>query len=191
MVVFTDLDGTLLDHDTYSFQPAVSALQRLRELHVPVVFVTSKTFQEVDHWRKVMNNQSPFAVENGAAVYAREGDPPLPKDAAGQCEGYEMVEFGVPYHDLTRALKWAARETGCRVRGFADMTAQEISRECDLPLEQALLAKTRQYDEPFRLIKGDPESLRRAVERRGLRLLRGGRFFQLPDTTTKQMLYFF
>ncbi len=43
-IVFTDLDGT--DHTTYSSQPAVSALDRLRQSGVPVVFVTSKTFKK-------------------------------------------------------------------------------------------------------------------------------------------------
>jgi mannosyl-3-phosphoglycerate phosphatase len=185
MVVFTDLDGTLLDRNTYSFQPAEPALQRLRDLQVPVVFLTSKTFQEVDLWRTRMDNHSPFAVENGAVVYAPIGNPSLPGDAVQRGESYEMVEFGVNYHDLTLWLKWAARESGCRIRGFADMTAEEISNECELPIEQAVLAKTRQYDEPFRLIKGDPESLRRSIERRGLKLTRGGRFFHVTGHNDK------
>jgi mannosyl-3-phosphoglycerate phosphatase len=65
------------------------------------------------------------------------------------------------------------------------MTAEEISRDCDLPLEQAVLAKTRQYDEPFRLIKGDLDSLRRALERRSLRLTQGGRFFHVTGHNGK------
>jgi mannosyl-3-phosphoglycerate phosphatase len=185
MVVFTDLDGTLLDQGTYSFRAADQALQKLRELHAPVVFVTSKTFREVDLWRTKMNNNDAFAVENGAAVFAPKGDPPLANEAAQDFDGYEMVAFGIAYRDLTRALKGAARESGCQIRGFVDMTAEEISRDCDLPLEQAVLAKTRQYDEPFRLLKGDVESLRRALERRSLRLTRGGRFFHVTGHNGK------
>jgi mannosyl-3-phosphoglycerate phosphatase len=184
-VVFTDLDGTLLEYDTYSFKPAVPALERLRELQIPVVFVTSKTLPEVDFWRKAVGNQSPFAVENGAAVFAPLGDPPLSLDATRQCEGYEMVEFGVPYRDLTLALKGASREGGCRIRGFGDMTAEEITRECEIPLEQAVLAKLRQYDEPFRILKGDPAVLKRALERRGLKLTSGGRFFHVTGSNDK------
>lgn len=183
-VVFTDLDGTLLEHGTYSFRPAVPALERLRELHIPVVFVTSKTLPEVDFWRKALDNRSPFAVENGSAVFVPVGDPPL-SERARLSDGYEMVELGVPYSDLTRALKGAARESGCRIRGFADMTAEEITRECDMPLEQAVLAKVRQYDEPFRLLKGAPSSLARALERRGLKLTSGGRFFHVTGRNDK------
>jgi mannosyl-3-phosphoglycerate phosphatase len=39
MLVFKDLDGTLLDRETYSFQAAKPALERLRQLDVPLVFV--------------------------------------------------------------------------------------------------------------------------------------------------------
>jgi mannosyl-3-phosphoglycerate phosphatase len=184
-VVFTDLDGTLLEYDTYSFQPAVPALERLRELQIPVVFVTSKTFPEVDFWRKTLDNRSPFVVENGSAVFVPIGDPPLSERAGRFGDGYEMVELGVPYPELTRGLKGAARESGCRIRGFADMTAEEITRECDMPLEQAVLAKMRQYDEPFRILKGDPGVLARALERRGLKLSSGGRFFHVTGRNDK------
>lgn len=185
MVVFTDLDGTLLDHHTYSFEPALVALQRLRELDVPVVFVTSKTFPEVEFWRRELNNHSPFVVENGAAVFAPKGHPTLPQAVTGPHEEYEMVEFGVSYGELTGALKDAARDSGCRVQGFADMSAGEVSRSCQISLEQATLAKARRYDEAFRLIEGDVEALQRAIERRGMRLTRGGRFFHVTGQNDK------
>lgn len=34
-LVFTDLDGTLLDHDTYSWEAARPALDRLKRQQVP------------------------------------------------------------------------------------------------------------------------------------------------------------
>jgi mannosyl-3-phosphoglycerate phosphatase len=184
-VVFTDLDGSLLDHDTYSYEAALPALERLHTLHVPVVFVTSKTFEEVVLLRNKIGNRSPFVVENGAAVFAPKGNPPLPSGRIQQRESYDMVELGIPYGQLTRALKGAARESGCRIRGFADMTASEISRDCDLTPEQAVLAKARQYDEPFKVLKGNPETLLRALEKRGLRLTRGGRFFHVTGHNGK------
>lgn len=185
MVVFTDLDGTLLDHHTYSFEPALRALERLRELDIPVVFVTSKTFPEVDFWRRELNNHSPFIVENGAAVFAPRGRPALPKEVSRPYEEYEMVEFGVPYGGLTAALKAAASESGCRVRGFADMSVREVSRICQISLEQAVMAKARRYDEAFQVIEGGVEVLQRAVERRGMKLTRGGRFFHITGHNDK------
>jgi ribonucleotide monophosphatase NagD (HAD superfamily) len=45
-LVFTDLDGTLLDHDTYDWTPARDALDRLTRAGIPVVFTSSKTAAE-------------------------------------------------------------------------------------------------------------------------------------------------
>jgi len=185
LVVFTDLDGTLLDSESYSFQPAVPALRALKNRFAPVILVSSKTVREVEFWRSQVDSQSPFVVENGGAVFANRGNPALPKHVARHSGGYEMVEFGVAYRFLTRALKGAAREAGCRVRGFADMKAQEISLLCNLPIWQAALAKRRRYDEPFLLIEGTAAELQNAVEKRGLKLTRGGRFFHITGRNDK------
>lgn len=185
-IVFTDLDGTLLDHETYSFAPALPALARLRALGIPVVLVTSKTFAEVVPVRRELSNDDPFIVENGAAVFARPGHPALNSALFRQDGEYEVAEIGTRYEDLVRILSVAAQESRCIVRGFSDMSAAEVSRECGFSLDQAQLAKARDFDEPFHLIEGDLASLRYAVERRGARLARGGRFFHITGLNDKE-----
>ncbi len=69
IVVFTDLDGSLLDFDHYSFEGARLSLERLKRHHIPVVFTTSKTRREVEVLRQEMGIDAPFIAENGAAVY--------------------------------------------------------------------------------------------------------------------------
>ena len=46
-LIFTDLDGSLLDHNTYSFDPAAELLLQLEQQQIPVIPVTSKTRAEV------------------------------------------------------------------------------------------------------------------------------------------------
>src|SRR5687767_8386866 len=171
IVIFTDLDGTLLDSETYAYHPALPALELAKSRDVPVVFVTSKTFVEVEVLRRSIGNDSPFVVENGAAIFAPPGTLQLRPGLMKIREDYDVAEIGTPYIELTRILKTAARETGCVVRGFADMDAREISRESGLDLEQAALASQRGYDEPFLLLEGDADALRRAIERRGAQLV--------------------
>ena len=186
IVVFSDLDGTLLDRQTYSLEGALPAVEKLRELNAPLVLVTSKTFDEVLFWREQIDNHSPFVIENGAAVFAQQGDLQFPPRAAVRpYKGYDRVEFGVRYRKLVRDLKSAARESGCRVRGFADMDVHEVAEECDLPIQQAAMAKARLYDEPFRLTEGDVGALALAIEDRGLRLTRGGRFHHITGRSDK------
>src|SRR4030042_1090542 len=82
ILVFTDLDGTLLDHRNYSFEPARPALRLLRESGIPLIICTSKTRAEVEEIRAALGNTDPFVVENGGAVFVPEGDLPIGLHAA-------------------------------------------------------------------------------------------------------------
>ncbi|MEM6509588.1 MAG: HAD hydrolase family protein, partial [Pseudomonadota bacterium] len=72
-LIFTDLDGTLLDHDSYECEVIKPFLAKLNDTGVNVIFNTSKTFAEVTDIQKGLDHHQPFIVENGAAVY-------IPKD---------------------------------------------------------------------------------------------------------------
>jgi len=72
-LVFTDLDGTLLDHDTYSWAAAAPALEELQRREIPLIFCTSKTDAEVQALRRAMGNSHPFIVENGGAIVIPPG----------------------------------------------------------------------------------------------------------------------
>ena len=37
LLVFTDLDGTLLDHDTYSFEAALPCINLLKNNDIPII----------------------------------------------------------------------------------------------------------------------------------------------------------
>ena len=47
LIIFSDLDGTLLDHDDYRWQAADPALARLRAANIPLVLNSSKTVPEI------------------------------------------------------------------------------------------------------------------------------------------------
>jgi predicted mannosyl-3-phosphoglycerate phosphatase (HAD superfamily) len=67
-VVFSDMDGTLLEHSTYSFAEAQPALDLLKSRGIPLDVCTSKTRSEVEFWRRLLGNKHPFIVENGGAA---------------------------------------------------------------------------------------------------------------------------
>jgi mannosyl-3-phosphoglycerate phosphatase len=186
-VVFTDLDGTLLDRETYSWEPARPALDRLRRHGVPWIFVTSKTRAEVELLRQRLGNEHPFIVENGGAAFVPHGYFPFTIPAAATTrDGYDVIEFGAPYGILTSALDGAAQESGCRVQSFHQMTVGEIAAACDLPPAEAALAKQREYDEPFTAL--DPAGdaiLLAALTARGFRTTRGGRFYHVCGDNDK------
>ena len=188
LVVVTDLDGTLLDHDTYAFDAARPALDRLRRDGVPVVLCTSKTRAETERLRAAMDNTHPFIVENGGAVVIPDGYFPFPIEAqrAEVRGGMAVIVIGDMYAELVSTLARASRETGVRARGFANMTDIEVAESTGLPAEQASLARRREFDEPFEVLDGqDATPLLDAIVRLGKRWTAGGRFFHLTGASDK------
>lgn len=76
LLVFTDLDGTLLDHESYDWSPARQALNRLAALGALVVPATSKTRAEVAPLMAALGLTGPAIVENGAGVAYLPGPVP-------------------------------------------------------------------------------------------------------------------
>jgi len=69
IIVFTDLDGTLLHPKTYSFDAAMPALKLIKEKDIPLILCSSKTRAEIEVYRKKLDNQHPFVSENGGGIF--------------------------------------------------------------------------------------------------------------------------
>lgn len=185
-VLFTDLDGTLLDHQSYSWEPARPAIERLKNLAIPWVFVTSKTRAEVEPLREQLGNRHPFVVENGAAAFVPHDYFTFSVPQAAVRDDYYVLEWGRQYTYLVSCLKEAAERSLCRVRGFNDMMTAEIILICDLSFKQATWAKEREYDEPFLILDLERErQLLEAIEDLGLHWTKGGRFWHITGENDK------
>jgi mannosyl-3-phosphoglycerate phosphatase len=68
-IVFTDVDGTLLDHDTFSYRSAEEGLALLRGSGIPLVLVSSKTLPELTKLHSELSLTSPIIFENGGGIY--------------------------------------------------------------------------------------------------------------------------
>ena len=134
LIIFSDLDGTLLDHDDYRWQAAGPALDRLKAAQIPLVLNSSKTMPEIRALREELGNNDPFIVENGAAVV-------IPPHALGNAEE-EVVNFGAT-RDRVLEVLGAQRKRGARFTSFADMSANELAAETGLDPAAAGRAKER------------------------------------------------
>lgn len=176
LVVLTDLDGTLLDHHTYSADAAKPALKTLKQLGIPVIFNTSKTRDEVIGLRQQLDNHDPFVCENGSAVFL-----PRPDQS-----GYNPEILGASYQDILKALH-QLRAEGFRFRGFNDMPASEVAALTGLSLDEAHLAKQRHASEP--LVWTDSDEARQrftdSLTHFGLHATQGGRFLHVMGNTDK------
>ena len=134
LIVFTDLDGTLLDHDTYSWQEAAPALEALRIKGVPLILCSSKTRAEMLVLWQELGLSHPFITENGGGIFAPETNPIT---GAGHWQpagpGWRGITLGRPVKELRAALDGFKHETGAR--GFGDMTDAEVGRTDGTRLE--------------------------------------------------------
>jgi len=178
LIVFSDLDQTLLDGRDYSYAKAVPGLQSLEEQGIPLVLCTSKTRSEVEFYRDRLRNRRPFVVENGGAVYVPFGYFGFDFAYDRRTADCFVLEMGIPYRLLVRALAELKRKTGLPLRGFSDMTIQEVASRCRLSLRQAAWAKRREYDEPF-LIPAPEAAADAVIAAADIPVTQGGRFFHL------------
>ncbi len=185
LVIYTDLDGTLLDHVTYSWSAALPALDALRDRKVPLVFCTSKTRAETEYWRTQIRTHHPFIVENGGAFYVPPKYFPFSMQWGLHRDGYAVSEIGCPYDELVEVLRVVSAEIRCRVRGFHDMSVREVGERCGMSPEQAELAKQREYDEPFEILDPPGTRLLQGIENHGKRWTCGGRFYHILGANDK------
>jgi len=186
VLVFTDLDGTLLDHHTYSFEPALPALKALKEKNIPLIICTSKTRAEIEKWRLELHNDHPFISENGGAIFIPKGYFSHKFFFEREKDNYFVIELGTPSAQLREILNRIRNSLHLELKGFGDLSPEEVARLCGFSPEEARLAKKREYDEPFLL---DEESAIKKIQKMAslsnLQVTRGGRFFHLMGENDK------
>jgi len=187
IIIYTDLDGSLLDATSYSFNAAEDALSAIHRLGAALILVSSKTRAEIEPLRLRLHHFHPFIVENGGALYVPRGYFPFPLENSTPNREYDVVAIGTPYLSLRAALKEIGRDLGYRLQGFGDLSAGEVAQVTGLSSAEALLAIQREYDEPF-VVEGSEiewSRLLKAAEVQGLQCTRGGRFYHLMGLNDK------
>jgi mannosyl-3-phosphoglycerate phosphatase len=186
-VIYSDLDGCLLDRETYAFGAAQPALDLLKARRIPLVLCSSKTQAEMEFYRTALDLAAPFVVENGGAILIPLGCVPPGPSPPSDRGPYLKVELGVPYARLTESLREIRGATGLGLFGFGDLSPQEVALLTGLQPAAARRAMTRYYDEPFvaALSPEQVKALEAEVRQRGLQLTRGGRFYHLSGRHSK------
>jgi mannosyl-3-phosphoglycerate phosphatase len=187
-LIVTDIDGTLIDHHTYSAESARPALEAAAAAGVPVVLCSSKTHAEMAVLARALAlAPAPLIVENGGAVWWPGGWPSVPAGARPSRDGGQALVLGTPASALQPQVEALARATRTVLRGFSSMTDEEVAARTGLPLDVARLARQREYSEPFVCESGaaDLQALEAAAASLGARVTQGGRFFHLLGPSDK------
>jgi len=166
-VLFTDLDGTLLDFDTFlPSPPAILAVKELLDAGIVTVPVTSKTLSEVELLTAILPLAPIAAAEGGAVLYEAANGPRL---------------LGAPRSELIDLLR-TLQNDGWPIRGLSEMKAGEVGAITGLSPSASKRALERLASEPFTFTSNrhsEEAILSRRVGELGGNLVRGGRLWHL------------
>lgn len=171
----TDLDGSLLDHQDYSFDAARPSLALIRQRRIPLVLCSSKTRAEMEVLQRELELDDPFICENGAAICTPQG------------EAVSVEALAPARSEVLSVLATLRDERGFRFTGFNDLGVEEIAALTGLSSGAAALAAAREYSEPLRW--EDSEERKReflaCLQDHGLVALQGGRFLSVAGPGDK------
>ena len=178
-LIISDLDATLLDHYTYSWEAATEALGHLKNLKIPLILCSSKTASEMKVYWNELKLDSPFISENGAAVSF-----PFLENGIYK---FRQELFSDSYENIVRIANELREKHNFLFKGFSDLNAEAISELTGLSLEASILASQRDCSEPISWY-GNEESLKlfeELLRDRGLSLTKGGRFYHIKGSFSK------
>ncbi len=187
VVLFTDLDGTLLDFHTYSYKEATEGINLMKSKGVPLVFCSAKTRAEQELYQDKLGLRDPFIVENGGAVFLRKDYFSLPYPFHRSLDRYNVIELGLPYERILKILAEVREETQIKFKGYRDMNEEEVAAITGLSSKEAKMAKMREYVETvkFESSEADLRDFCRKLRMRGLQVTFGGRFLSVMGSNNK------
>lgn len=176
LLVFTDIDGTLLDSHTHEWQPAEVWLTRLRQHQIPVILCSSMTAAETLAIQKMVGLQGqPFIAENGAVIQL---------DARWEAHENAPRLINGATHDRIMTVLTPLRESeGYKFTTFSDLEVPVLVELTGFTPAQASLARLHEASETLiwrdsdaQLAKFDAD-----LSRFGLRLVQGARYWHVID----------
>ena len=134
LLVFSDLDGTLLDSHSYDWQPAAPWLSRLHEANIPVILCSSKTSAEMLYLQKMLGLQGlPLIAENGAVIQLAEQWQGI--------DGFPRIISGISHGEICQVLNTLREKEHFKFTTFDDVDDATIAEWTGLSRSQAALTQ--------------------------------------------------
>ena len=188
LIIFTNLDSSLLNQEDDDFQLVVPVIEKLKTQGIPIIPVTSKTRAEVEDLRDTLGLHDPFIVENGSAIFIPKSDSSWQTDETTLESDYYVKTLGCSYIEARAGLKIIQSTLRINnLKGFGDFEDTEIQSLTGLSRKASRKAKTREFSEPFIPPKNIPTvDLENAASEFGFRVLFGDRFYYLLGINSGQ-----
>ena len=179
VVIFTDLDGSLLHRDTFQFDSIKDYIKSLINKGVIIIPNSSKTEKEIEKFNEELGVNLPYISENGSSIHGLNLiTSNFPDKLILSREKEELVEVfknKVP-ENLQRKCKF--------ISNFNKKDQINIFGLGETKLKYAL---DRKYTEPFLFegSKNEKKDLTKILKKNSLTIQEGGRVINLCDNVNK------
>ena len=180
-VIFTDIDGTLLDARFPDINKMKKLVENAIRNDIHLILCSSKTQLEQDKIKSMIDLHEPYIVENGGATI-------IPKDyfkksritPSKTLQKNYIIETGAPAYRIRSLLKEIRIKHGLKFEGVSDLSPLELSSIIKLPQDYAKRMIRRKYSETIvRMDNNDINKFVNFIEKAGLKMIPGGQFFDI------------
>lgn len=183
-IIFSDIDGTLIDFVTYDYAVVETAVADLIDRQIPLVLCSSKTRAEQQTLRRALLIPDPFIVENGSALFIPQGYFTVEYTAQRQVDAYDVIELGVEAALIQQVLAAVRTQSGLAFETYADLSVAQVAAVTGLDVDAAQRARRRDYSATI-VTPLTPEARRKlaaALAVHDLRVVSGGKFHTVTST---------
>jgi len=172
---FSDIDGTFMDYYNYCYNESMKGIALLKEMSVPLIFISSKTFDEMLFIANELDLNYPFSFENGTGLA-------YPSEDSGR---YSLELEGPGVDELLKFLPRLENILMNKLRAITSLSEDEIIDITGLDAESASRAIHRMTTLPF-IVEGSGlisdagvEKINILLQDHSLSVIKGGRFNHL------------
>ena len=187
LLLFSDLDGTFMNHDDYSFESLKNLVSKLKKKH-SIIFNTSKTFKEVININRLLNLNFPFIVENGACIF-------FPKNYNFDFTNKKFFfsyknYYGYP---MTNKMELFKKIIAIRIKNnfkflfYNEISDKKLKEITNLNSDRIKESKQRLFNEPifWRDTNTNFDKFQKIIKSIGGEINIGGRFIHITDGYNK------
>jgi len=165
--VFTAVDGTLLDFDTFRCEASGPMVRRFLAASIPVIPVSAMTLDEIEPIARELGLRHAMIIEAGGAIARwKEGE-------------WEIEACGPAADTLLDVICEIEERTGAELTVYSVLPEAEAARLSGRSGSMLQLSTIRRFSEPFIVEKGSIDAVIKAAESLGFSVRNGRRFHHL------------
>lgn len=180
-VIFTDIDGTLLDSYFPDLNKAKKLVEKALLNGIHLILCSSKTELEQDLIRSNIHLKEPFIVENGGATIIPLGYFKKSKfNHSKKFQNKYIIETGGSSFKIRSLLKKIRTKHKINFKGTSDLSVAELSKITKLSEDYAKRMIKRKYSETIvQIDRKDMPYFVTNLEELGLKVIPGGQYFDI------------